>query len=141
VNFPVSCNAPAQQEFNRAMALFHSFWFDPAKASFGQELQHDPSCGMAHWGVAIMSMGNSFTWATNPNASKAGAPAAAEAARVGAQSARERDYIAALQAFFKGLGDDRVPAARCRVRKGHASGRGEASGSVAPSVACMLIIP
>jgi len=25
VNFPVSCNAAAQKEFNRAMALFHSF--------------------------------------------------------------------------------------------------------------------
>jgi len=30
VNFPVSCNAAAQKDFNRAMALFHSFWFEPA---------------------------------------------------------------------------------------------------------------
>jgi len=101
VNFPVSCNAAAQKEFNRAMALFHSFWFDPAKASFSRVLQHDPECGMAHWGISIMSMGNPFTWPTNPNASKAGAPAAAEAARVGAKSERERDYIAALGTFFK----------------------------------------
>lgn len=101
VNFPVSCNALAQQEFNRAMALFHSFWFDPAKASFAKVLQHDPECGMAHWGISIMSMGNPFTWPTNPNASKAGAPAAAEARRVGAKSERERDYIAALSTFFK----------------------------------------
>lgn len=101
VNFPVSCNAPAQQEFNRAMALFHSFWFDPAKASFAKVLQHDPECGMAHWGMSIMSMGNPFTWPTNPNTSKAGAPAAAEAIRVGAKSERERDYIAALGTFFK----------------------------------------
>jgi tetratricopeptide (TPR) repeat protein len=101
VNFPVSCNAAAQQEFNRAMALFHSFWFDPARASFARVLQHDPGCGMAHWGISIMSMGNPFTWAVNPNASKAGAPAAAEAGRVGARSERERDYIAALGMFFK----------------------------------------
>jgi tetratricopeptide (TPR) repeat protein len=101
VNFPVSCNVAAQHEFNRAMALFHSFWFDPAKASFARVLQHDPGCGMAHWGISIMSMGNPFTWPTNPNASKAGAPAAAEAARVGAKSERERDYIAALGTFFK----------------------------------------
>lgn len=101
VNFPVACNAAAQKEFNRAMALFHSFWFDPAKAAFSRVLQHDPGCGMAHWGIAIMSMGNPFTWSTNPNASRGGAPAAAEAARVGARSARERDYIAALGAFFK----------------------------------------
>lgn len=101
VNFPVSCNAAAQKEFNRAMALFHSFWFDPAKASFSKVLQHDPECGMAHWGISIMSMGNPFTWPTNPNASKAGAPAAAEADRVSAKSARERDYIAALGTLFK----------------------------------------
>jgi tetratricopeptide (TPR) repeat protein len=101
VNFPVSCNAAAQKEFNRAMALFHSFWFDPAKASFARVLQHDPGCGMAHWGISIMSMGNPFTWPANPNASRAGAPAAAEAARVGARSERERDYIAALGTFFK----------------------------------------
>jgi tetratricopeptide (TPR) repeat protein len=101
VNFPVSCNVAAQQEFNRAMALFHSFWFDPAKDSFARVLQHDPECGMAHWGISIMSMGNPFTWPTNPNASKVGAPAAGEASRVGAKSERERDYIAALGTFFK----------------------------------------
>lgn len=101
VSFPVSCNAAAQKEFNRAMALFHSFWFDPAKRSFAKVLEHDSMCGMAHWGIAIMSMGNPFTWPANSNAAKAGAPAAAEAQRVGAKSERERDYIAALSAFFK----------------------------------------
>lgn len=101
VNFPVSCSADAQQEFNRAMALFHSFWFDPAKASFAKVLEHDPQCGMAHWGIAIMSMGNPFTWAANPNAAKAGAPATAEAQRVGAKSERESAYIDALALLLK----------------------------------------
>ena len=101
VNFPVSCTAAAQQEFNRGMALFHSFWFEPAKASFAKVLAADPACGMAHWGTAIMAMGNPFTWPTNPNASRAGAPAAAAAQQVGAKSERERDYIAALASFFK----------------------------------------
>lgn len=101
VSFPVSCTEAAQKEFNRAMALFHSFWFDPAKQSFGRVLEHDPGCGMAHWGLSIMSMGNPLTWAANPNASKAGAPAAAEAGRIGAKTEGERDYIAALGTFFK----------------------------------------
>ncbi|MBZ0156368.1 MAG: hypothetical protein K8I29_09195 [Alphaproteobacteria bacterium] len=101
VNFPVSCNDAAQKEFNRAMALFHSFWFDPAKKSFSKVLQHDPECGMAHWGIAIMSMGNPFAWPPNPNALKAAAVAMEEARRVGAKSTRERDYIDALGAFFK----------------------------------------
>ncbi|MGH7351816.1 MAG: tetratricopeptide repeat protein, partial [Candidatus Methylomirabilales bacterium] len=101
VNFQVSCNAAAQGEFNQAMALFHSFWFNPAIKSFSQVLQHDPECGMANWGIAIMSTGNPFAWPPNPNALKAGAAAMAEAQRVGAKSERERDYIAALGAFFK----------------------------------------
>ena len=101
VSFAVSCNAAAQQEFNRAMALFHSFWFDPAKQSFAKVLELDPACGMAHWGTSIMAMGNPFTWPSNPNVSKTGAPSAAEAERVGAKTERERDYIAALATFFK----------------------------------------
>ena len=101
VNFPVSCSAAAQKDFNRAMALFHSFWFEPAKESFAKVLEHDRECGMAHWGIAIMSMGNPFAWPPNPNALKAGAAAMVEAQRVGAKSERERDYIAALATFFK----------------------------------------
>jgi hypothetical protein len=101
VVFPVSCNAAAQQEFNRGMALFHSFWHEPAKASFAKVLQLDPECGMAHWGISIMSMGNPFGWAASPAATKAGAPAATDAQRVGAKSERERAYIAALGTYFK----------------------------------------
>jgi hypothetical protein len=101
VNFPVTCNAAAQREFNRAMALFHSFWFDPAKKSFARVLELDPQCAMAQWGIAFMSMGNPFAWPANPNAMKAAAAAAAEAQRMGANSERERDYISALGVFLK----------------------------------------
>ena len=101
VHFPVSCNADAQREFNRGMALFHSFWFDPAKKSFARVLELDPQCAMAQWGIAFMSMGNPFAWPANPNAMKAAAAAAAEAERIGANSERERDFIAALGVFFK----------------------------------------
>ncbi|OPY77266.1 MAG: hypothetical protein A4E65_02864 [Syntrophorhabdus sp. PtaU1.Bin153] len=101
VNFPVSCSATGQKEFNRAMALFHSFWFEPAKQSFVRVLQYDPDCGMAYWGIAIMSMGNPFTWPPNSKALSSAAAAMAEAQRVGAKTERERDYIAALAVFFK----------------------------------------
>lgn len=100
VKFNVQCDAAAQQEFNRAMALFHSFWFEPAKQSFAQVLQADPACGMAHWGVALMSMGNPFAWPANPAAMDAAASAAGRAQSVGAKTQRERDYISALQALF-----------------------------------------
>ncbi|HQM30017.1 MAG TPA: hypothetical protein PLR20_11765 [Syntrophales bacterium] len=101
VNFLVSCNTAAQKEFNRAMALFHSFWFDPAKKSFSRVIEYDSGCGMAYWGIAFMSTGNPLAWPPNPNAMKAGAAAIAEAQRVGAKTGREQDYIAALAVFFK----------------------------------------
>jgi hypothetical protein len=101
VSFPVSCNTGAQKEFNRGMALFHSFWFDPAIKSFGRVLQYDPECGMAYWGIAIASMGNPFTWPPIPKAWTAGASAVADAQRVGAKTERERDYIGALAMLFK----------------------------------------
>jgi tetratricopeptide (TPR) repeat protein len=101
VHFSVACSAAAQTEFNRGMALFHSFWFNPAIASFSKVAQLDPECGMAHWGIAFMSMGNPFAWPANPKAMQAAASAMAEAQRIGARSERERDYIAALGEFFK----------------------------------------
>lgn len=101
VAFPVSCSDAAQKEFNRGMALLHSFWFDQATKSFATVLSHDPDCGMAHWATAIVAMGNPFTWPANPKAMQAAAHAMAEAQRIGARSERERDYIAALAPFFK----------------------------------------
>lgn len=101
VSFPVSCNIAAQKEFNRGMALFHSFWFDPAIKSFGRVLQHDPECGMAYWGIAITSVGNPFTWPPIPKAWTAGASAVVDAQHLGVKTERERDYIAALAALFK----------------------------------------
>jgi hypothetical protein len=101
VDFKVSCTPQAQQRFNRAMALFHSFWFDPAKRAFAEVLAEDPGCAMAHWGVAMMSMGNPFAWPVPPAAMKAAAGALAEAQRAGARSERERDYIAALAEFLR----------------------------------------
>lgn len=100
VQFEVSCNAAAQAEFNRAMALFHSFWYEPAIESFRHVLEQDPGCGMADWGIALMSMGNPFGWPANPKAMKSAAEAAAQAQRVGARSQRERDYIGTLPAYF-----------------------------------------
>lgn len=101
VSFAVSCNAAAQAEFNRGMAMFHSFWFDPAIKSFRQVLAHDPNCGIAYWGMAFMSIGNPFAWPANAKAMQAGANAIAEAERTGAKSERERMYIAALAGFFR----------------------------------------
>lgn len=101
VEFPVACNPKVQAEFNRGMALFHSFWFTPAIKSFRGVLANDPSCAMAHWGIAFMSLGNPFAWPANPKAVESGAAALAEAERMGVKTERERDYIAALAVYYR----------------------------------------
>jgi tetratricopeptide (TPR) repeat protein len=101
VRFAVSCNAPAQSEFNRGMAMVHSFWFNPAISSFKKVLELDPACGMADWGIALMSMGNPFAWPANPKAMAAAGAAIGDAERIGAKTERERDYISAVGIFLK----------------------------------------
>ncbi|MGQ9426402.1 hypothetical protein ACXYTJ_09875 [Gilvimarinus sp. F26214L] len=102
VDFPVSCSASAQTEFNRGMALYHSFWFDPAKESFAQVRELDPDCTMALWGSAISTLGNPFGWPPTPKAMEAAGSAIAQASQAGAPTQREQAYIAALQEFFRG---------------------------------------
>src|SRR6185295_16753954 len=53
VNFSVSCNKAAQQKFNRAVALLHSFWYDEAEKGFLDATKSDPKCGMGYWGIAM----------------------------------------------------------------------------------------
>ena len=52
VSFATSCNAAAQPQFNRAVALLHSFEFCRAIDGFGATLKADPGCAIAEWGIA-----------------------------------------------------------------------------------------
>jgi tetratricopeptide (TPR) repeat protein len=53
VEFPTTCSADVQQEFERAVALLHSFAYSAAEKGFRTVLAKDPNCAMAHWGVAM----------------------------------------------------------------------------------------
>ena len=50
VHFPVTCTPEAQQAFDEAMKLQHSFWYQAAHDAFSDVLQRDPECAMAYWG-------------------------------------------------------------------------------------------
>ena len=60
VHFAISCNEAAQAEFNRAVALLHSFQFSRAIAGFDSVLRADATCGMAYWGIALSDWSNPF---------------------------------------------------------------------------------
>jgi len=101
VHFPVSCSAVAQEQFDRAVALLHSFWLDEAAKAFAAIAQADPGCAMAHWGTAMTLFGNPFTWPLSGKALPDGWAAVEKAKAAQAKTQRERDYIGAVEAFYK----------------------------------------
>ena len=104
VHFPVSCSGSSQKAFERGVALLHSFWYEEAEKEFAHIAKDDPTCAMAHWGVA-MSLWHQL-W-DNPNAAtvKRGMAELKKAKSLHAATDRERDYIAALSAFYRKKGD------------------------------------
>jgi hypothetical protein len=102
IEFKLACNAAAQAEFNRAMALYHSFAWPAATKAFAAVAEADPGCGMAHWGRAIVILDNPFTWPANLQPKLKDVAAALEAARAaGLKSQREKDYVEAVAAFVR----------------------------------------
>jgi hypothetical protein len=62
VSFEISCKAELQPEFNRAVALLHSFWHSEAQRVFEKVAAADPDCGMAYWGVAMSHFHLGLSW-------------------------------------------------------------------------------
>ncbi len=108
VDFAVSCNTEAQRHFTRGVSLYHSYYWPEARKAFSAAAQTDPGCAMAHWGQAIVLMGNAFAWPLSGNALKDGMAAVERAKMIGTKTARERDFVASAEAFFKDA--DKVPA-------------------------------
>src|SRR5581483_6931244 len=100
VNFVTSCSAKAQSDFERGLALLHSFWFEQAEKSFHDAAQADPHCGIAWWGMAA-SHYHPLWEPPTPAELAAGSAFIAEAGKLSAPTQRERDFIAALADFYR----------------------------------------
>ena len=101
VHFATSCSPAVQPQFERAVALLHSFWFSEGLKAFGAIAQADPGCAMAHWGTAMLTFGNPFAWPPAPVALAGGLAAIEKAKAAQAKTQRERDYIGAVEVFYK----------------------------------------
>jgi len=101
VNFPNSCSPAAQPHFTRGVALLHSFWFQHAIKAFEAAAQADPTCGIAAWGAAVAWLGNPLAGAPPARYLELGAATVARAKTMGAGTQRERDYIAAIETFYR----------------------------------------
>ncbi len=103
VAFPTSCTPGVQEEFERGVAMLHSFWFPQAEAAFRDVAEADPACAMAWWGLAMTLWGNPMARMAPSPDNAARALAAAERAALLAASAteRERRYAAAALALYR----------------------------------------
>jgi hypothetical protein len=98
VQFMNSCAPEVQAEFNRAVTLLHSFEYPETTRMFGEIIEKDPDCAMAHWGAA-MSIWHPL-WAPPGKAElEEGARILAETEGLDATD-RESAYIDAVKAFF-----------------------------------------
>src|SRR5215467_11496617 len=99
VHFPIACSAPAQQHFDRAVALLHSFWYAEAVKAFTTVTETDPSCAMGYWGIA-MSVWYPLWQPPSEATLQQGGEAVAKAKAIGGKNAREQQYIAAIEVFY-----------------------------------------
>jgi len=101
VSFPVSCKPAVQQEFNRAVALLHSFAYSAAEEGFRSVAAHDPGCAMAHWGIAMTYFHQLWEPAIAASRVATGQQEVEQARRIGAATERERGFIQAAGVVFQ----------------------------------------
>jgi tetratricopeptide (TPR) repeat protein len=101
VHFETSCAPEVSAAFDRAVALLHSFSFSTAKQAFEGIAEADPSCAMAHWGIAMTQWSNPFSLQRSAATLAAGQAAAVKAMTTGTPTPRERAYIAAVRELYR----------------------------------------
>jgi len=101
VNFSISCSAAAQMQFNRAVAMLHSFFFPETVKAFTALAQQEPSCAIAYWGIAISQRPNPLVAPFPAELMDKGWHAIEAGRAAAAKTQREKDWIEALAVFFK----------------------------------------
>ena len=106
VHFLTSCGPDLAGNFNRAVALLHSFQYEQARQAFVEISDRDPQCAMAQWGVAMSHYHG--MWDNGDTA--AGRVALNQAKQIAAGNAkttvREKAYIDALAEIYREDGKD-----------------------------------
>lgn len=101
VVFTTSCSSTVQPQFNRAVALMHSFQFENAIEAFNAILGTDPSCSIAYWGIALSNWGNPFAAGLkSPAQLEEGLKAVKQARVAPPKTERERAYVEAVVCLF-----------------------------------------
>ena len=105
VSFPSSCSSDVQKDFERGVALLHSFAYSAAEKAFRDVARADPNCAIAHWGIA-MTYFHPLWPPPLPEETVARGREEIERARQLGGSDRERGFIEALSFIYA---DDSAP--------------------------------
>ncbi|MGZ4866540.1 MAG: hypothetical protein ACXV7C_04925, partial [Candidatus Angelobacter sp.] len=88
-----------QKPFERGVALMHSFEYEMAEAQFKEVAKRDPGCAMAYWGEALSLYHQLWSRPTKAGL-KRGNDLLEQAKALKPKTARAREYISALAAFY-----------------------------------------
>lgn len=117
VQFSTSCSPEVATEFNRAVALLHSFQYEKTRETFANVAKQDPNCAMAYWGVA-MSHYHGLWDNGDMNAGRAAITRAQQIAAASSKTTnREKSYLAALDEIYKEDGKDKYAHAQAFEQK------------------------
>ena len=101
VSFPVSCDPAVQRQFNRGVALLHSFAYAAAENAFQQVAQQDPHCAMAHWGAAMAYFQPLWDPPIPPETLSNAQREIHQATQIKPRTERERQFIDALALVYQ----------------------------------------
>ena len=107
VHFQTSCSPKVEADFNRGVALLHSFWYEEAEKTFHKVAKADSNCAMADWGISMSQYHQLWDYPEEKVLTENdGLLTQAEAMKA---TPREQEYIHALHAYFgkgpQGKGD------------------------------------
>jgi tetratricopeptide (TPR) repeat protein len=117
VHFATSCSKSVEGNFNRAVALLHSFQYEKARAAFTEIFSRDPQCAMAQWGIAMSHYHG--LWDNGDTAAGRAALQKAQdlAAANPKTTEREKAYIDALGEIYREDGKDSYTHSRTFEQK------------------------
>src|SRR5438270_7603429 len=101
VSFPISCAPAVQEQFDRGVALLHSFAYSAAEDAFQVVAKSDPQCAMAHWGIAMTYFHQLWDPPVAPAAVSTAQKEIQRAQQIGTSSERERQFINALAVLYE----------------------------------------
>src|SRR5271165_6008264 len=101
VSFSISCAPAVQEQFNRGVALLHSFAYSAAENAFQDVAEMDPGRAMAHWGMAMSYFHQLWQPPVAPAAISIAQKEIQRAQQTGAGSERERQFINALAVIYQ----------------------------------------